>query len=140
MTCALPKVFKSISLQFDIMTDYGTDLPYGDELFSEPLTMGYGYVVPPEIKGTPTEPEYRIAMDSASLYEDEVITDSDPAQYVIPLGYIQRSIVEMSLYDIYLAAETDQRFMEHSAYHITAAMRDLASQRYPFLMEWCNKP
>ncbi len=139
----VPKVFKTVPISFEIMMDYGA---YRDlqrhrrcEQFAEPLTTNYGYLVPDDIQGTEIEAEYREVMESIELYQDEnVIYDRDLMQYMIPLGYLHRSIFQMDLRELYYIVELRTKPQGHISYRrIAYAMYELAKEHYPELMAWC---
>jgi thymidylate synthase ThyX len=141
---SVPKIFRSARIQFDVIMDYGAfrDLQRHRrcEQYPEPLTMNYGYVVPNDIIGTEMESEYRTAMESVQSYEDEsVVHDRDLSQYVIPLGYLHRTIFDMDLEELYYVVELRTRPQGHISYRRVAyKMYELASTMYPQLMKWCR--
>lgn len=140
----VPDVFKTIKISFDIMMDYGAfrDLQRHRrcEQFVEPLCTDYGFVVPDDIVGTELENEYREAMDSILAYEDDsVIYDQDLFQYMIPLGYLHRSIFQMDLKELYYIIELRTKPQGHISYRrIAYRMYELAMARFPQLMQWCR--
>jgi thymidylate synthase ThyX len=141
---AVPKIFRTVRISFDIMMDYGA---YRDlqrhrrcEQYSEPLTPFYGYVVPDDIVGTDMEPEYRIAMEQVHLYNDDRVShDSDLMQYMIPLGYLHRSVFDMDLQELYYITELRTQPQGHISYRRVAyEMARLGTDLYPQLMRWCR--
>lgn len=139
----VPKVFRTVKIGFDVMMDYGA---YRDlqrhrrcDQYAEPLTPNYGYLVPDDIAGTDMEPEYREAMESVSLYEDErVVNDPDLMQYMVPLGYLHRSAFEMDLQELYYIVELRTKPQGHISYRRVAyEMYKQAAHMYPELMRWC---
>lgn len=141
---SVPKIFRSVGISFDIMTDYGT---YQDfqrymrcEQHSEPLTMNYGYVVPDDIIGTDMEIEYRTAMEQVHLYEDELVShEIDLMQYIIPLGYLHRSVFETNLQEVYNISEfLNQSRFQVSCKKIAYEMVKISKNSYPDLMQWCR--
>jgi thymidylate synthase ThyX len=140
---AAPKIFRSVRLAFDVMMDYGA---YRDlqrhrrcEQFAEPLTADYGYLVPDDIAGTDMESEYRAAMDSISAYGEDAAFDPDLHQYVIPLGYLHRSIFEMDLQEVYYLTELRTQPQGHISYRRVAwDIYRRANERLPRLMGWCR--
>jgi thymidylate synthase ThyX len=140
----VPDVFKTVKISFDIMMDYGAfrDLQRHRrcEQFVEPLCIDYGFVVPDDIVGTDLESEYREAMSSILAYEDEsVIYDQDLFQYMIPLGYLHRSIFQMDLKELYYIIELRTKPQGHISYRrIAYRMYELAMARFPQLMQWCR--
>ena len=140
----VPDIFKTIKISFDIMMDYGAfrDLQRHRrcEQFVEPLCTDYGFVVPDDIIGTDLESEYREAMSSILAYEDDsVIYDQDLFQYMIPLGYLHRSIFQMDLKELYYIIELRTKPQGHISYRrIAYQIYELASARFPQLMQWCR--
>lgn len=139
----VPDIFKTITLTFDILMDYGAfrDLQRHRrcEQFVEPLTTQYGYVIPDDIAGSELEESYVAAMDSVTSYEDEISYNTDLAQYVIPLGYLHRSSFQIDLKELYYIIELRTRPQGHMSYRRVAyRMYDLAREEYPDLMEWCR--
>ena len=140
----VPKVFKTLPISFDIMMDYGA---YRDlqrhrrcEQYAEPLTANYGYLVPDDIVGTDLEPEYRAAMESIELYgDDSVVHDADLMQYMIPLGYLHRSVFQMDLRELYYIVELRTKPQGHISYRRVAyEMFRRAKEHYPEAMQWCR--
>jgi thymidylate synthase ThyX len=86
------------------------------------------------------EPEYRAAIESAQSYEDEsVVHDRDLSQYVIPLGYLHRTVFDMDLEELYYVVELRTRPQGHISYRRVAyRMFELATGMYPQLMQWCR--
>jgi thymidylate synthase ThyX len=140
----VPDIFKTVKISFDIMMDYGAfrDLQRHRrcEQYVEPLRPDYGYVVPDDILGSDLEKEYRDTMDSLLAYEDEsVIFDQDLFQYIIPLGYLHRSVFQMDLKELYYIIELRTKPQGHISYRrITYQMYELAISRFPQLMQWCR--
>jgi thymidylate synthase ThyX len=140
----VPDIFKTVKISFDIMMDYGAfrDLQRHRrcEQYVEPLRPDYGYVVPDDIIGSDLEKEYRDTMDSLLAYEDEsVIFDQDLFQYVIPLGYLHRSVFQMDLKELYYIIELRTKLQGHISYRrIAYQMYELAMARFPQLMQWCR--
>lgn len=140
----VPAVFKTVKLAFEIMMDYGA---YRDlqrhrrcEQFAEPLGSHYGYVVPEDIVGTELEVEYRAAMDSVESYEDEaVVHDRELFQYMVPLGYLHRSVFQMDMKEWYYITELRTKPQGHISYRRTAYdMFSLVQDRLPELSRWCR--
>jgi thymidylate synthase ThyX len=141
---AVPKIFRSVKISLDVMMDYGA---YRDlqrhrrcEQYSEPLTSNYGYLVPDDIAGTEMEPEYRTAMEQIHLYDDNRVScDSDLMQYLIPLGYLHRSVFDMDLQELYYISELRTQPQGHISYRRVAyEMAKVGSALYPNLMSWCR--
>ncbi len=140
----VPKVFKSIKVSFEIMMDYGA---YRDlqrhrrcEQIAEPLHTNYGYVVPDDILGSDLELEYRAAMDSINSYGDEnVLHDVELMQYMVPLGYLHRSMFQMDLRELYYIVELRTKPQGHISYRrIAYQMYELVKERWPQLLQWCR--
>jgi thymidylate synthase ThyX len=140
----VPDIFKTIKISFEIIMDYGAfrDLQRHRrcDQFTEPFRSDYGYVVPEDIVGTDLEPDYRSAMESLSSYQDErVVHDPDWFQYMIPLGYLHRSIFQMDLKELYYITELRTKPQGHISYRrIAYEIYLLAQQRFPELMQWCR--
>lgn len=140
----VPNVFKTVKLAFEIMMDYGA---YRDlqrhrrcEQFAEPLSTHYGYVVPEDIAGTELEGEYRQAMESVDAYDDEaVIHDRDLFQYMVPLGYLHRSMFQMDMKEWYYVTELRTKPQGHISYRrIAYDIYSLVNERLPGLGKWCR--
>lgn len=140
----VPDIFKTVKISFDIMMDYGAfrDLQRHRrcEQYVEPLTPNYGYIVPADIEGTNLEQEYRDAMELIQLYSDEkVIYDPDLIQYMVPLGYLHRSVFQMDLKELYYIVELRTRPQGHISYRRVAyRMFKLAQEKWPLLLQWCR--
>ncbi len=140
----VPNAFKTVKLAFEIMMDYGA---YRDlqrhrrcEQFAEPLNTHYGYVVPEDIAGTELEGEYRHAMEAIDAYDDEsVIHDQDLFQYMVPLGYLHRSMFQMDMKEWYYVTELRTKPQGHISYRrIAYEMFRLGNERLPGLGKWCR--
>ncbi len=141
---AVPRAFRTVPIAFDIMMDYGA---YRDmqrhrrcEQYSEPLNTCYGFTVPDDIMGSELEDEYCGAMSSVDTYQDElVVHDPDLSQYVIPLGYLHRSVFDMDLAELYYIVELRTQPQGHISYRRVAyEMYKLGMELYPGLMRWCR--
>jgi thymidylate synthase ThyX len=140
---SVPKIFRNFRLQFDVIMDYGAfrDLQRHRrcEQYSEFLTTHYGYLVPDDIIGTEMEVEYRAAMDSVQTYADDCIYDQNLMQYIIPLGYLHRTVFDMDLEQVIYLCELRTRPTGHISYRRVAyKMFELAKERYPQLLQWCR--
>lgn len=140
---AVPDIFKKVRLTFDVLMDYGAfrDLQRHRrcDQFIETLNTTFGYVIPDDIAGSDLEGEYREIMDSVRSYSDDVMDDPDLSQYVIPLGYLHRSLFQMDLKELYYVVELRTRDHGHISYRRVAyEMFNLAKQRHPQLMQWCR--
>lgn len=140
----IPDIFKLIDVHFDMMIDYGS---YSDlqkyirhSQFYEPLTINYGYIIPDDIKGAELENDYKSAMESIKLYGDEaVIYDINLYQYMIPLGYLHRSIFKIDLHQLFHLikswTKTESSPLQKKMAH---EMRKLTKEIYPDLTQWCE--
>jgi len=141
---SVPKIFRTIDMSFDMMMDYGAwrDIQRHRrcEMFAEPLTSNYGYLIPDDIKGTELEHEYKTVMDSVDVFEDDDMTyDSDLCQYIIPIGYLHRSVMKADLEQVYYLCELRTQPQGHISYRRVAyRMYELAKKQYPHLMKWCQ--
>jgi thymidylate synthase ThyX len=141
---AVPKAFRSIKLAFEIMMDYGAfrDLQRHRrcEQYVEPLHTNYGYLVPDDIAGSDFEAEYHTAMKSILAYDDEaVVHDTDLMQYMVPLGYLHRSVFEMDAQEVYYVTELRTAPQGHISYRRVAyEMSRVASARLPNIFQWCK--
>lgn len=139
----VPKLFRTVKLSFDVMMDYGA---YRDlqrhrrcDQYAEPLTPSYGYLVPDDIAGTDMEPEYRRVMEEVSLYEDDASDDPDLSQYIVPLGYLHRTVFDVDLQELYYIGELRTQPQGHISYRRVAyEMVKKARDLYPELMQWCG--
>ena len=142
--CEVPDPFKTVSISFEIMTDYGAfrDLQRHRrcEQYVEPLRIDYGYVIPDDIIDSPFESEYRDSMESIEAYDDDdVVTDEHLMQYMIPLGYLHKSIFQMDLKELYYIIELRTKTSGHISYRrIAHMMYEIAIDRWPLLMQWCR--
>lgn len=140
----VPEPFKTVRISFEVMMDYGAfrDLQRHRrcEQYVEPLRTDYGYVVPDDVAGTDLEGEYREAMECVEAYDDDaVVHDQDLMQYMIPLGYLHRSVFQMDLRELYYIVELRTKPQGHISYRrIAYEMFRLASERMPKLMQWCR--
>jgi thymidylate synthase ThyX len=141
---AVPRVFRTIQLSFDIMMDYGA---YRDlqrhrrcEQYAEPLHPNYGFLVPDDILGTELEQEYRAAMQAAHAYDDEaVVHDPDLMQYMVPLGYLHRSVFDMDAQEVYYLSELRTQPQGHISYRRVAyELSRVAAARLPQVFQWCR--
>ena len=140
----VPKIFRSVKISFDLMMDYGA---YRDlqrhrrcEQYSEPLSPNYGYLVPDDIIGTDMETEYKTVMDQVHLYTDsQVVHNTDLMQYMVPIGYLHRSIFDMDLQELYYLTELRTAPQGHISYRrIAYEMFQIGLKMYPELMHWCR--
>jgi len=141
---AVPKAFRTINMAFEIMMDYGAfrDLQRHRrcEQYVEPLHTNYGYLVPDDIAGSDFEQEYHDAMKSVLAYNDDgVVHDSDLMQYMVPLGYLHRSVFEMDAQEIYYITELRTQPQGHISYRrIAYEMFKVANSRLPSMFQWCK--
>lgn len=140
----VPRAFRKFRMAFDIMMDYGA---YRDlqrhrrcEIYPEPLTPNYGYLVPDDIVGTPMEEEYREAMESVDSYKDElVVHDPELMQYMVPLGYLHRSLFDMDFAEVYYITELRTAVQGHISYRRVAYEMYCKACKYaPGLFPWCR--
>lgn len=139
----VPDIFKTVNLSFDMVMDFGAfrDLQRHRrcDQFVEPLTTQYGFATPDDIAGSELEPEYVQTMESVLSYEDDVMNDSDLSQYVIPLGYLHRSVFQMSLKELYYLVELRTKPHGHISYRrVSYKMFELANEALGPLMQWCR--
>jgi thymidylate synthase ThyX len=141
---AVPRIFRTVRMAFDVMMDYGA---YRDlqrhrrcEQYSEPLTPDYGFLIPDDIAGTDMEGEYVAAMSSVAHYADEkVVHDSDLLQYVVPLGFLHRTVFDMDLAEVYYVSELRTQPQGHISYRrVGYEMFAAAKSVYGPLMAWCR--
>jgi thymidylate synthase ThyX len=141
---AVPKVFRTFRMSFDIMMDYGAfrDLQRHRrcEQYPEPLHPNYGFLVPDDIAGSELEAEYRAAMKSVHAYDDDaVVHDPDLMQYMVPLGYLHRSIFDMDAQEIYYVTELRTQPQGHISYRRVAyEIFRIAHSRQPDMFQWCR--
>lgn len=139
----VPDVFKTIKVSFELMMDYGAfrDLQRHRrcEQYVEYHKPDYGYLVPDDIVGSELESDYCQAMGKIRTFEDDILTDPDLSQYVVPLGYLHRSIFQMDLKELYYIIELRTAPRGHISYRRVAyKMFELARERWPQLMQWCR--
>ncbi len=139
---AVPRIFRTLSIAFDILMDYGA---YRDlqrhrrcEQFAEPLHYDYGYSVPDDILNTPLEAPYREAMDlSKCLNSIETFTNPYDQQYTVPMGYKHRSIFSMDLAELYYIVELRTAPQGHISYRrIAYEMFKCAKEVYRRPLNW----
>jgi len=140
-----PEPFKTVRISFEVMMDFGAfrDLQRHRrcEQYVEPLRLDYGYVVPDDIRtDAALEAEYRAAMESVDAYDDDaVVHDPHLMQYMIPLGYLHRSVFQMDLKELYYIVELRTKPQGHISYRrIAYEMYALAKERWPKMMSWCR--
>lgn len=139
----LPNVCKSVKLGYMLVMDYGA---YRDlqrhrrcEQYSEIFTPWIGYSVPDDIVGSELEPEYRRVMELATIFEDDISNDPDKLQYVVPMGYLHRSIFQLDLRELYYIVELRTKPQGHISYRrIAYQMFESANAKIPELMKWCR--
>jgi thymidylate synthase ThyX len=139
----IPDIFKTVRFSFEVIMDFGAfrDLQRHRRCnqFAELLTTNYGYLVPDDIKGTELESEFKKTMELVELYDDLKIQDPLYNQYIIPIGYLHRSIFEMDLKELYYISELRTKPQGHQSYRRVAyEMFKLANDFYPDLMKWCR--
>ncbi len=140
----VPKIFRTVRMSFDLMVDYGAfrDLQRHRrcEQYVEPLHPHYGFLVPDDIVGSDLEPEYRSMMQAVHAYEDDgVVHDPDLMQYMVPLGYLHRSIFDMDAQEIYYVSELRTQPQGHISYRRSAyELFRAAESRQPEIMQWCR--
>jgi len=140
----VPRVFRKVPISFEIMMDYGA---YRDlqrhrrcEIFPEVLTANYGYLVPDDIAGTDIEADYREAMELVDAYKDEAVTlEQELLQYLVPLGYLHRSVFDMDLAEVYYITELRTQPQGHISYRRVAyEIFRKAAELHPGLLQWCR--
>lgn len=140
----VPEVFRLFHAQLDVLMDYGA---YRDlqrhrrcEQFPEKLTVGYGYEIPDDIKGTELESKYIDAMEKAIHFElDGVSNDPELCQYVIPMGYRHRTLFQMDIAELYYLVELRTKPQGHISYRrIAYEMYESVSKVSPEIMKWCK--
>jgi thymidylate synthase ThyX len=78
-------------------------------------------------------------MDMATLYDDSSAVDPEYYQYVVPMGYLHRSIFSMDLRELYYIVELRTKPQGHISYRrIAYQMFEEANRVYPELMKWCK--
>jgi thymidylate synthase ThyX len=141
---AVPKIFRTFRMSFDIMMDYGAfrDLQRHRrcEQYVEPLHPNYGFLVPDDIAGSEFESEYRSAMQAVHAYDDEgVVHDQDLLQYMVPLGYLHHSIFDMDGQEIYYVTELRTQPQGHISYRrVGYEIFRIAYSRQPDMFQWCR--
>ena len=141
---AVPDVFKSIRVGFDVIMDFGSfrDLARHrrSEIIYETPNLDYGYIVPEPIRGTEFEPVFRKSMDKIETLVFG--KDSIPAEmfsYFVPMGYLHQSRFVMDLKQLYYMVELRTRPSGHYTYRkVCYDMFIEAKTLYPELMEWCK--
>jgi len=142
---AVPEVFKNIRASFDVIMDFGSfrDLARHrkcDVIYETP-NLDYGYVVPPDIVGTPYESKFRTLMDMIEnlQFENRDSISAEEFSYFVPMGYLHASRFTMDLKQLYYMIELRTRPSGHYSYRkICYEMYKEAMSSYPELMQWCN--
>ena len=143
----VPSVLRRFRADFYIQMDYGA---YRDlqrhrrcEQYSEILSAKNGYLVPDDILGTELEKDYLETMNEARnnyfncaeahLYSEEEL------QYIVPLGYLHRSIFSMDLEELFYIVELRTKPQGHISYRRVAyRMYEQAYRAWPELMKCCQ--
>jgi thymidylate synthase ThyX len=87
-----PRALEHATFTFEIVADFGIyrDLHRHRMLTQERqlLSCDWGYFVPHEIKDTPMEKQYVLAMDAAKEAYDKIAAElPEEAQYIVPMAY-----------------------------------------------------
>ncbi len=79
-------------------------------------------------------------VDSLSAYDDDrVVHDANLMQYMVPLGYLHRSLFQMDLAELYYLGELRTQPQGHISYRRVAYdMVRQGKERLPGLMQWCR--
>jgi thymidylate synthase ThyX len=139
----VPDLFKSIKMSLEIIMDYGAfrDLQRHRrcEQYVEPLSTHYGYIIPDDLIGTNLEEDYVETMDYIKNNEHEIVYQSDYNQYIIPLGFLHRSVFQLDLKELYYIVELRTKPQGHISYRrIAYEMFKLAHAKYNPLTKWCR--
>lgn len=137
----VPRVFRNFRFKFDVFMDFGA---YRDlqrhrrcEIYPELHLGKHGFIIPDDIIGTPLENLYCNDMVESTMLTHSV--DDTTLQYVLPIGHIHRSHFDMDLAQLYYIAELRTKPQGHISYRrIAYDMYRLASEKFPFLMQWCK--
>ncbi len=126
-----PRALEHAEFTFEIVTDFGAyrDLQRHRILTQQKqmLTCDYGYLVPAEIKGTPFEEEYCLALDKAKEVYDLIAAElPEEAQYIVPMAYQIRWYFLVNLRGLQWLCELRSAAAGHSAYRYVA--QELARQ------------
>ncbi len=126
-----PRALEHAGFTFDIVSDYGAyrDLQRHRLLTQEHqwLTCDYGFIVPPEIQGTPFEEEYCRAMHQAKEAYDLIAAElPEEAQYVVPMAYRIRWYFHVNLRGLQWLCELRSSAAGHPNYRYVA--QELARQ------------
>lgn len=141
----VPRIFREVPLKLEVMMDFGA---YRDlqrhrrmEIFPEPLNLNYGYVIPDDIQeDEELRREYVRAMDSIQNYADpDVVHDPTLLSYMVPMGYLHRSLMSMDLQQLYYVTELRTRPQGHISYRrIAWNMVECGREAYGELLDWCQ--
>jgi hypothetical protein len=140
----VPSVFKRHHVEFLITMDYGA---YRDiqrhrrcEQWSEYLTPYIGYETPDDFKDSEIESTYKRTMESIVAFDnDAVVNDPEIYQYMVPMGYLHRSLFRMDLRELYYLTELRTKPQGHISYRrIAFDMYRKVHDVLPDLMQWCQ--
>jgi len=141
----VPKLFREIPIKLEIMMDFGA---YRDlqrhrrmEIYPEPLSLQYGFVIPDDIDESPElRDEYVRAMQAMTSYSDgDSGYDPTASSYIVPMGYLHRSVMSMDLAQLYYLTELRTKPQGHISYRrIAYSMYERGVEAYGDLMKWCQ--
>jgi thymidylate synthase ThyX len=91
------------------------------------LSTNLGYTMPPELEGTPHEPEFRECMAIANTaYQSLAECFPSEAQYVVPTAYRMRWLMKLNLRELVHLVELRSTIQGHPDYR--AVVHDLTQQ------------
>jgi len=132
-----PRALEQAQFTFEIVADFGVfrDLQRHRLLSQERqlLTCDLGYFIPAEIKETPMEKEYRIAMDEAKeIYASIAAEFPEEAQYVVPMAYNIHWYFHINLRALQWLSELRSQPAGHASYrYIVQEMAKQAIRAHP---------
>lgn len=139
----VPDVFRLLRVRYEIFMDYRSwrDLQRHRRLLQlvEPLGTDNGWILPEGMEQCPYKDEFVSLMEQVEDLDS--LKDVDPVliQYVIPMAFFHRSVLDMDLQQLYYMTELRTQPQGHTAYRrIAWAMADMARKLYPKAMSWCR--
>ncbi len=120
-----PRALEHANFTFEIVTDFGVyrDLHRHRMLTQERqfLCCDYGFYIPPEIKETSYEEEYRDALQQAKEVYDLIAAElPEEAQYVVPMAYHIRWYFHVNLRALQWLCELRSSPAGHPSYRYIA--------------------
>ncbi|MCC6933862.1 MAG: FAD-dependent thymidylate synthase [Deltaproteobacteria bacterium] len=141
---ALAREFEHCAIGFDVLMDYGAFRDLQRHRLctqsNQLLTPNFGYDVPEDIVacGEALVAKYKKVMKkSAQLYGELAKTNIHAAQYVLPLAYKKRVLMDMNLRQAFYLIKLRSTPQGHISYRcIAKGMYDLVCKQYPLFAKY----